>query len=71
MVNLNDSGTAISTSIILLGVALALPNISLGNFGLDFSQFSTISITIIRLGIIALAINIGLKPLDSKGSGVF
>jgi len=66
---LDDPAITISVAIILFGIALGLPYIDLGIFGIDFGEFPTGVITILRLGIIALAIAIGLKPLsdDSKG----
>lgn len=63
---LDDTGIALSTTIIILGLALGLPNIELGIFGIDFSQFSSTVITVIRLGLVGLAISIGLKPLEDK-----
>lgn len=64
---LDDPGIALSITIILFGLALALPSISFGDFGFDFAQFPSSAITIIRIGIIGLAITIGLKPLDKEG----
>lgn len=63
---LDDTGIALSITIILLGFALGLPNIDLGIFGVDFSKFNTTVTTVLRLGIIGLGISIGLKPLEKK-----
>lgn len=68
---LNDTGIAISISIILLGLALGLPNIELGIFGIDFGEFSTSVIAVIRIGLVGLAISIGLKPLENKNGKEF
>jgi len=62
---MKDPAFTLSISLILFGVALGLPYIELGIFGLDFSEFPTAVITILRLGIISLAVAIGLKPLQS------
>lgn len=67
MAYLDDPGIALSITIILLGFALGLPSIELGIFGIDFSQFNGTVITILRIGIIAFAISIGLKPIERKG----
>lgn len=63
---LDDPSIAISISIILLGFALGLPNVELGIFGIDFGAFSNGTLIILRLGIIALALSIGIKPLENK-----
>lgn len=60
---LDDPAVAVSISIILFGIALGLPSISFGKFGWDFGTFPTTTISVMRLGIISLAIAIGLKPL--------
>lgn len=62
---LDEPGFAVSIAIFIFGLALALPNISLGYFGFDFSTFPTSAITIMRLGLIALAVTIGTRPLES------
>lgn len=64
---LEDEGVAISISLFLFGIALGLPNLTLGVFGFDFSKFPVTVITIMRIGIIGLALSIGLKPLEKKG----
>lgn len=61
---LDDPGIALSLTIVIFGLALALPYISFGDFGFDFGTFPTSAITIIRIGLIGLAITIGLKPLQ-------
>lgn len=67
---LDDSGIAISLTIIIFGIALALPAINLGKFGLDFSTFPTSAITVLRIGLIGLGIAIGLKPLQDDREGM-
>lgn len=67
----DDTGIAMSTTIILFGFALALPNIELGIFGIDFSTFPTTVNTLIRIGIIGLAVSIGLKPIENKKKNPF
>ena len=64
---MKDPAFTLSLALILFGIALGLPYIELGIFGLDFSEFPTAVITTLRLGIIGLAVAIGLKPLQSKG----
>jgi len=68
---LEEPGFAISISIIILGLALGLPSLSLGDFGLDFSQMNTLVISVLRLGLISLAVVIGTRPLrDEKDQKV-
>lgn len=69
VLNLEDAGISLSLAVIILGFALALPSVDFGIFGLDFSEMSTTVISILRLGLIGLAISIGLQPLDNKGLG--
>lgn len=68
---LNDEGFAIGIAVILFGLALGLPNLTFGMFGFDFSKFPTTVITVVRLGIIILAVSIGLKPIEDKQDGYF
>lgn len=68
---LDEEGYAIGIAVILLGIALGLPNIELGIFGFDFSQFPVTVLTVIRIGIIIIAITIGLKPLENNDNNVF
>lgn len=63
---LEEPGIAVSISIIIFGIALALPNITFGYFGFDFSKFPTSAITVLRLGLITLAVTIGTQPLENK-----
>lgn len=68
---LDDEGFAIGIAVILLGIALGLPNLELGIFGFDFSEFPVTVLTVMRLGIIIVAITVGLKPLENKDNNVF
>ena len=68
---LDDEGYAIGIAVILFGIALGLPNIELGIFGFDFSQFPVTVLTVMRIGIIIIAITIGLKPLENNDNNVF
>lgn len=61
---IEDTGLSLSISVIILGLALALPDITFGIFGFDFSKFNPVVISIIRLGLIGLAISIGLQPIE-------
>jgi len=67
---LDDEGFAIGTAVILFGMALGLPNVNLGVLGFDFSQFPVAVITVMRLGIIIVALSIGLKPLEKGEDGI-
>lgn len=64
MAVIEDTGLSLSLAIIVLGIALGLPNLSFGMFGFDFSKMPPLVISILRLGLIGLAISIGLKPIE-------
>lgn len=68
MTLIEDEGVAISIAIIIFGIALGLPNINLGIFGVDFSAFPTLVITTMRIGLIGLALSIGLKSIESDSN---
>lgn len=65
---LKDPATAIGISIILLGIALGLPNITI-SFPLEMTlgeDLPSSVITTMRIGIIIIAIAIGLNPLEKE-----
>lgn len=63
---LDDPTFAVSLSILMLGLALGLPYITFGDFGLDFGTFPNTAITVMRIAIIGMAIAVGMKPLGGK-----
>lgn len=67
---LNDEGFALGVAVFLFGIALGLPNLELGVLGFDFSQFPVLVITVMRLGIIIVALSVGLKPLEKENEGI-
>lgn len=67
---LNDTGIAISTAILIFGLALGLPHINIDALGLNFSQFPFQVLVVLRIGLIGLALSIGLKPLHKKRAGI-
>lgn len=67
---LEDKGIAIGIAVFLMGLALALPDLTLGIFGFDFSEFPVAVITVLRIGLIIIAVSIGLKPIETD-EGVF
>jgi len=62
---IKDTGLSLSLAVIILGIALGLPNLTLGLFGFDFSKMPPTVIAILRLGLIGIAISIGLKPINN------
>ena len=64
MAVIEDTGLSISVAILILGVALGLPHISFGELGLDFGAMPATVIAILRLGLIGLALSVGLKPIE-------
>lgn len=69
----DDTGYAVATTLMLFAIAIALPDVVINwPFDLNIGQdFSTLAISLMRLGLIALAVNIGLKPLSDNDSEVF
>lgn len=69
---LDEPSYAISTAIILLATALALPYINI-TFPIELhlgEDLPTIVTTIMRIGVIALAIAVGSKPLSDNNGGI-
>jgi len=65
MAIIEDTGLSLSLAVIILGLALGLPSLDFGMFGFDFSKMSPVVISILRLGLIGLALTIGLKPIEN------
>lgn len=68
---LDDTAIAISVSIMLFGLALALPYIEI-TFPIELmieEDLPGLVVTILRLSIISLAVAVGSKPLTKEGNG--